>query len=279
MNIEQFKDGPLKTIFDALDDAFAKNNIDFYLIGAQARDQWYAKEKIIARRTNDVDIAAYISNIDDYKAVRSYLVKNYEFTESRNNQFVLLSKEGLQVDILPFGELEIDDAIQIQGEGLTNIKVNGFREIHQNGTEVFQVHTGHEFKIASLPSIVLLKLIAYDDRPEKRKKDAIDINSILQHYFDLQSEFIFENHNDLFTNEELMAEETALSEVAAIVIGREIKKIISANDTLLKRIENILVTFLNEKENSEFIRSMITNEKETIEKKLKLIMRLLEGIR
>lgn len=279
MNIEQFKDGPLKTIFDALDDAFAKNNIDFYLIGAQARDQWYAKEKIIARRTNDVDIAAYISNIDDYKAVRSYLVKNYEFTESRNNQFVLLSKEGLQVDILPFGELEIDDAIHIQGEGLTNIKVNGFREIHQNGTEIFQVHTGHEFKIASLPSIVLLKLIAYDDRPEKRKKDAIDINSILQHYFDLQSEFIFENHNDLFTNEELMAEETALSEVASIVIGREIKKIIAANDTLHKRIENILVTFLNEKENSEFIRSMITNEKETIEKKLKLIMRLLDGIR
>lgn len=278
MNIEQMKDGPLKAIFDALEDAFAKNNIDFYLIGAQARDQWYAKEKIIARRTNDVDIATFISNVDDYSTVRYYLIQHYEFTESPNNQFVLFTKEGTAIDILPFGEIEIDDAIQMQGEGLTNIKVNGFREIHKNGTAIFRVHTGHEFKIASLPSIVLLKLVAYDDRPEKRKKDAIDINSILMHYFNLQSDFIYENHHDLFTNEALMATENALPELAAIVIGREINKIISENNMLLKRIKSILTKFFEEKENSVFIRSMLTQEDDTIEEKTRLIQRLLEGL-
>lgn len=48
-------------------------------------------------------------------------------------------------------------------------------EVYQSGTEEVEMETGHNFKIATLPSIVLLKLIAFDDRPEKRSKDARDI--------------------------------------------------------------------------------------------------------
>lgn len=43
MNLENIKDGELKEVFDALEDTFKANEIDFYMIGAIARNIWYAK--------------------------------------------------------------------------------------------------------------------------------------------------------------------------------------------------------------------------------------------
>lgn len=166
----------------------------------------------------------------------------------------------------------------MKGQGLVNFKVNGFKEIYQHGTAIFQVDTGHEFKIASLPAIVLLKLIAFDDRPEIRSKDASDINSILKHYFDLQSDFIFENHADLFQNTELQEKAIQLPEIAAIVIGREIKKIIHSNEKLLQRITGIIQRFIEAKEKSSFIRIMLAADQSTVEDKCNLLRRLLEGM-
>lgn len=277
MNLSDIKEGPLKDIFDALEDAFRKNDIDFYLIGAQARDQWYAKENLLARQTNDVDFAAYVSNAGDYEKVRTYLKEHYEFSETKQNQFVLISPSGLQVDILPFGELEIDDTIHFKGEGLSTIKVNGFKEIYENGTEEFTVDSGHTFKVASLPSIVLLKLIAFDDRPEKRVKDAIDIENIIHHYFDLQSDNIYANHSDLFINTDLVNETTELPEISAIVIGREIGKIINENQPLEERVKNILQTHIEQAAGSLFIRSMMTGD-DTVAGKIKLLQNMFTGL-
>ena len=67
-----------------------------------------------------------ISNKEDYEAVRSYLIENKGFREVKTNSFVLLTPAGIQVDILPFGEIEINDEVKFEGTGLTSIKVNGF---------------------------------------------------------------------------------------------------------------------------------------------------------
>ena len=278
MNLSNIKDGPLKDVFDTLEEAFQKNDIDFYLIGAQARDQWYAKANLVARQTNDVDFAVYVGDAADYHKVREYLKDYFYYTETKQNQFVLMAPSGLQVDILPFGDLEIDDAVHFKGEGLTSIKVNGFKEIYENGTEEFTTDTGHTFKVASLPSIVLLKLIAFDDRPEKRLKDAIDIDVIIKHYFGLQEDNIYENHNDLFLNETLVNAATELSEISAVVIGREIKKIINGNQALLDRIKNILQAHIEQTAGSRFIRAMIAGN-DTVAGKIKLLGNMLTGLR
>lgn len=49
-------------------------------------------------------------------------------------------------------------------------------------------------------------------------------------FFDLQTELIYEHHSDLFGGNDLN-----LEEIAAIVIGREIRKIIGHNENLLIR--------------------------------------------
>jgi predicted nucleotidyltransferase len=58
------------------------------------------------------------------------------------------------------------------------------------------------FRVCTLAGIVLLKFISYDDRPEHRSKDIIDIGAILLHYFDIVEDDIYQNHNDLFSDDE-----------------------------------------------------------------------------
>jgi|GEM_PF-4865231 len=43
MTLSSIREGELKDVFDELEEAFENLNIDFYLIGALARDVWYAR--------------------------------------------------------------------------------------------------------------------------------------------------------------------------------------------------------------------------------------------
>lgn len=214
-----------------------------------------------------------ISNRDDYEAVRSYLIEHKSFRATKNNSFIMLSPSGVEIDILPFGEIEIDDEITFLGTGLSNISVNGFMEVYQAGTEDIKLKTGHCFKVATLPGIVLLKLVAYDDRPEIRSKDARDITNIISHYFDLQAEMIYENHADLFADKEV-----SLSEISATVIGREIYKIVANNISLHQRLINIISKLVESKRNSSFIRNMVSESESTVDEMIHLLESLLKGI-
>ncbi|WP_345949036.1 nucleotidyl transferase AbiEii/AbiGii toxin family protein [Mucilaginibacter sp. PAMB04274] len=273
MNLSSIREGELKEVFDELEDAFAQLNIDFYLIGALARDIWYARGDKQFRTTKDVDFAIMISNKDDYEAVRNYLIDNKGYREVKTNSFVLLTPADIQVDILPFGEIEINDEVKFEGAGLTSIKVNGFSEVYLTGTEIVKLATGHTFKVATLPAIILLKFIAYDDRPEVRSKDARDIINIMLHFFDLQADLIYDSHADLFGGEEM-----ELEDIAAIVIGREIRKIADSNENLFKRMDTIMDGLLLAKEDSAFVRNMVSESGRTVEEILYLLTWLQIGL-
>ena len=158
----------LKEVFDALEEAFVNTGIDYFLIGAQARDHWYQKGGKTSRQTRDVDIAVLVGSQEEYNQVRHYLEEHKSYQGTKDNSFVMITPGRIQVDILPFGEIEIDDAVVMAGEGLTSIKVNGFMEVYKTGTHSIELGEGRIFKVATLPAIILLKFVAYDDRPEKR---------------------------------------------------------------------------------------------------------------
>ena len=262
MNLNNVREGELKDLLDALEEAFAATGIDYYIIGALARDVWYARGNKTFRQTKDVDLAILVGSQEDYNAVKEYLSEKKGFTATKNNSFVLHTPAGVQVDILPFGEIEINDGVTIAGTGLSNIKVNGFMEVYQSGTEKVEMQTGHEFKIATLPAIVLLKLIAFDDRPEMRTKDARDIANIMTHYFELQADLIYNEHTDLFTED---ANEQSLEAIAAIVIGREISKIVASNKVIKERLQHILKTHIELGADSLFVRNMVAETDSTVE--------------
>jgi len=266
MNLNNVRDGVLKDVFDALEEAFQATGVEFYLLGAQAKDNWYALDNKTSRLTNDIDFAVLVSSQENYEAVKNYLADNKAFRPTGSNAFAMLSPAGTVVDILPFGGISIDDGVKMVGQGLANIRVDGFKEVFDAGTEPLTMTTGHRFKTATLPAIVLLKLIAYDDRPEVRLKDASDIASILKNFFDLQSNLVYERHVDLFEDDS-----GSLEDISAIVIGREIQIIMRLNAALESRILKILEGHISQAEESAFVREMVRGTNTTIEEQVKLL--------
>lgn len=267
------KAGELKSIFDALEEAFNVLEINFYIIGAMARDIWYAKNTKAARTTKDVDFAVFIASEADYNALGDFLVNKKNFTASTTNSYVMISPEGLPIDLLPFGAIEIDDQAVLAGEGLTSIRVNGFKEVYQLGTVNVDLETGHSFEVATLPAIVLLKMISFGDRPLERLKDPNDIGHIIRHYFHLESERIYDHHSDVFGGDE-----QTLEEIAAKVIGREIKLIIQGNEKLIERILSFLSEHIALAERSSFVRNMKFGEDFFIETALQWLVEIEKGI-
>lgn len=139
MSLINAREQSLKEIFDALEQAFATLDIDYYLIGAIARDVWYAKTGANLRKTKDVDFAVLIGSVQQYNAVREFLKNHNNFIEHKGNAFVLMAPSGVHVDILPFGEISIDGHVNIEGTGLTNISVDGFQEVLNSGTAAISI--------------------------------------------------------------------------------------------------------------------------------------------
>lgn len=276
MNLNNIREGELKEILDVLERAFQELGIDHYLIGAIAREVWYTDSGIELRRTKDIDFAVLVADNEEYRKVKQYLVTHEGFTDSRENAFVVISPEKVQVDILPFGAIAVEGAIHVNGTGLTNIDVEGFWEVHQAGTQEVVLTTGHHFKVATLAAIVLLKFIAFDDRPEMRLKDARDIANIILNYFELQSNLIYDGHADLFTAANI--DDLSLEEIGAIVIGREIKAILTINEALGNRVRAIVANHIEQAEKSMFIRNMVDETETDVATMIKWLKAIEQGL-
>ena len=83
--------GELKHIFDILERSFAELEIDFYLIGALAREIWYERGDISFRVTKDVDYAVLVSNNEEYQGLRAHLITREKFLAIKGNYVGLIS--------------------------------------------------------------------------------------------------------------------------------------------------------------------------------------------
>lgn len=234
ISFKQLQQESLKDTFQSIYKAMQALNIDFYLIGAVARDTWFAQKGSRALGTRDVDFAVLISNEDSYDELKQFLIQREGFTESSSNEYVLFDKSGQQIDLLPFGAIEIEGNRFIDNTGVIHTNISGFKEVYEAATDEVSFEGEYNFKVSSLAGIVLLKLIAYDDRPEMRSKDIQDIGTILNNYFTLENDMILDKHIDLIAD----AQNWEL--VSARVIGREMRSILDRNSLLKERVLAII---------------------------------------
>ncbi|HEY8935046.1 MAG TPA: hypothetical protein VIM65_07485 [Cyclobacteriaceae bacterium] len=250
INLNESRESTLKEVLLAVDECCIELGIDFYILGALARDVWFTEKGIPASGTKDVDFAVFLSETEQFSQLKERLMQKHEFVTVKGNEFVLLAPNKMQIDVLPFGKLEVEDGVTVKGEGLTKIKVNGFKEVYLQSVMDAYVLEGKKFKVATLPGIFLLKLIAFDDRPDQRQNDPVDCLSIIENFFELQSDLIYDYHNDLF------GDDRPLEQISARVIGREMRKPLSENSDLKVRITEILKDHVKLKEKSSFILQM-----------------------
>ncbi len=282
INYKQLRQQPeISTMLSALERGFTKFDIDFYLVGAVARDVWMSGINNIAprRTTGDIDFAVLINDKGTYAALKEYLINTEGFQPFTGNVFVLIWKDKAEVDLLPFGAIEDEDGkVTIDGSGLTNISLQGFTEVYEEGLPQLELSIGssgegtHQFKFCTLPGIVLLKMIAWDDRPEKRRDDIKDISDILNHFFDMYDNEIWDNHSDLFVDAD-----ADLKHIAARVMGRQMNKIAKRNKKLFNRIEGILSANADNIANSKMGAIMTAYFENTVAENVLLLQQLKQG--
>lgn len=141
-------------------------------------------------------------------------------------------KFKVAIDLLPFGEVEEHFTVNFN-ERYLDLHVLGFREVMEEAVPV-QI----EEKIANippLPGMVILKLIAWSDRPEERENDLSDILKIIQHYYDLAWDEIAEQHYDTLDKEPF---DSLI--VAAEVLGRNSRLYLDKSQAISTRVLQVL---------------------------------------
>jgi predicted nucleotidyltransferase len=174
-----------------LQTAFEEYAVDFSLIGAFARNYHFEqKGETRYRSTKDVDWVVSVSSTQKFDEMIAFLCAN-NFQRASDSKFRLIYDRRIDVDIIPFGEIENEPnyAEWANSDNWGLMSTQGLREIvaHSSIVNIKDI----SINTASLESIVLLKLIAYNDRPERRKKDAEDIAVILSRYFMMMTPEIF----------------------------------------------------------------------------------------
>lgn len=250
--------------------ACKKLNINFFIVGAIAKNIWLVANDQIPGGTKDIDFGVCVPDEETYNKLRDYLIYNYKYFPKSENALCLLTPNQLEIDLLPFGEIEKNEEYRIVGSGLTDLKLEGFIEVFENGA--FEVKIGEEIYLScTIPGIVVLKLVAYDDRPEQRQKDIQDIDAICRLYPTLEDEKIWTDHFDLYV------ENREHNDIAMIVLGREMRNLIYQNIDLKTRIIGILDKAING--NSRITNLMIRDpEKETIAEKKEILINILVGL-
>ena len=234
VNLSKIKQESLKDVFVLLEYQLSKLGINFYLIGAIAKDMWMSGiyDMELGRITADLDLAVLVENEIQYETLKLNLVATGRFWALKENKYTLRFDNSVQIDLLPFGGLNIGEINLTDVLALTNI-TNGFAEVHENGTEQIDIE-GNHYAVSTLAGIVLLKLIAYDDRPENRGKDLTDIGNIVRYYDHIFGEDIFEEgFSDLLNLDSQL-------KISSQLLGRHIFPIIEHSLFLLQRVNRIL---------------------------------------
>ena len=94
-------------------------------------------------------------------------------------------------------------------------------------------------RVCDIEGIIILKLLAWSDRNE-RNKDLADIDTIIKNYFDLFSDDVYENHNDILEMYDPDDLDGYIPRVCSHLIGRKMGLILTENTDLKNRIVGIL---------------------------------------
>ena len=150
-------------------------------------------------------------------------------------------KNGFPIDIVPFGEIAQDGLIAWPPEQLKTMSVVGYDEAMQIAITLSIKDASVTIKMASLVGLLILKLIAWEERYPERKKDAIDIRVILKNYIEADnSERLYNDDSDLLDDTDFDYELSG-----ARLIGRDVKK--TCQSVTLTKIKQILEAEMDSK--------------------------------
>jgi predicted nucleotidyltransferase len=161
-------------VLSLVKDSCQNANIDWMLVGALARDVHLVHLAGISsgRAKTDVDIAVAVESWSEFERLKSSMIDTGKFRLTNMTQRLLGIGPfiGRQLDIVPFGTgiEETESQIRWPPDAATAMSVAGFNEAF-NSSVTCEID-GQEIRLASVPGLAILKLIAWQDRHAETTK-------------------------------------------------------------------------------------------------------------
>src|SRR5690606_3374402 len=97
INISRTNLNELRDVLPVVEQCCRQLQIDFYIVGALAKEIWFAAEGIVTGGTKDVDFAIFVSDEHQFDQLKSALIDNHGFRRAKGNSFVLFAPNGTQI--------------------------------------------------------------------------------------------------------------------------------------------------------------------------------------
>jgi predicted nucleotidyltransferase len=222
----------------------------YFVVGAAARDILMQYHKLQpSRATRDADLAVQVSGWVNYENLRIQLIASGFREQSTTHS---LTYQSAIFDVIPFGGILNGKSEILWPQDGKIMNMLGFDDAFRTAHK-FKTTTGSDVRIASLSSLVMLKVIAWNDRPRDRPQDPADVNSIIENYLDAGNlDRFYDEHSDLVEMERFTMERAG-----AGLIGRDLYTLCSNRP--LMEMRHILERELALAEESIFFQQMAGN--------------------
>ncbi len=230
-------------VFAAIEKICRERIIPVYLIGAHARIIQHLEQGIQPMRgTGDIDFAIMIPDIESYDSFLSALV-NVGFRKVKEPYRLIYDKTNSVVDILPFGQIEAEGTVKFT-DRKTELSVMGMEEVLDEAIKVR--HEGFEVSLPPLVGIMILKLISWNEKPD-RKKDLDDVYEIIANYWEIAQDSFYQNYTKLIDE---LNTDNFMIEAGSYMIGKEMGDIIRKESSLRTLITSIIQKEIDEEPGS-----------------------------
>jgi predicted nucleotidyltransferase len=219
----------------------AERDLPILLVGAFARDLlfWHMHGIEPGRGTVDIDITIQMTDWNAYRSFGQILLDaGFENREQEHREKFVDTETGREMDLLPFGTISPDGQSIVWPEDNSSWSVVGIAEAlaHSLCLSVAAGTASYRVPFVSVPGLVLLKMVAVADRPEKRfKRDGTDIGFVIGNYLAIG------NRDRLRTppHDDIMGRvRNDLDLATAQLLGRDIASVASASTR--ERLRDIL---------------------------------------
>ena len=185
--------------------ATEKPGIQFFIVGATARDLVLEHGFGLnpGRASVDIDLGVRVSSWAVFDQLKNELISGGKFS-AHGNKCRIVYENVIPIDLLPYGlESTTTGIVEWPPEDGEELNTIGFAEAYECSMDVcISKEPNLVVKVASPVGLVLLKLMAWNDRkPETR--DAIDLGFLVRDYLDFGNrERFFNEHSDLLEEDD-----------------------------------------------------------------------------
>jgi predicted nucleotidyltransferase len=212
-------------VLSAVDYVASALNCPFFVAGATARDLMLVNVYGLrpGRATRDIDFGIAVESWDQFQGLKERMTATGRFAADSKAQQRLVYTDrasgfSIPVDLIPFrGVASANQTIAWPPSRDVVLNVAGFEEAWASSLPV-AVEEGLTVRVASVPGLTLLKLIAWADRGAQNNKDAADLYRLLSTYSEAG------NFDRLYDQESALLEAVGfdLELAGAELLGRDV---------------------------------------------------------